>query len=150
MDTYARIFQFKLSHNALFLKARLFHLNYSSDSLCSLCENANETAVHLFCECTVTSNLWYGIIDFFRPSILLDPLTPLSALLGFYDLNDEMYLLKNHILLLFKYCIYKNRSETLILYSIISMIKYTYKIEKNIYDAVKFRKKWSIVSNLLE
>ena len=150
MDTYARIFQFKLSHNALFLKDRLFHLNYSNDSLCSLCESANETAAHLFCECTVTTNLWCEIINFFRPSILLDPLTPLSALLGFFYPYDDMYLLRNHILLLFKYCIYKNRSETLTIYLIISMIKYTYKVEKNIYDAVKFEKKWSNVRNQLE
>ena len=58
VDTNARVFQFKLTHNTLFLNSRLFHLNYSASSLCSLCQSVNETPIHFFCECRVTVDLW--------------------------------------------------------------------------------------------
>ena len=88
VDTSTRFFQFKVSHNTLFLNARLVHLNYSTTPLCSLCENCNETPVHLFCECPVTVSLWSDLKNFFSPSLNLDPLTPQSALLGYLDDND--------------------------------------------------------------
>ena len=151
VDTNARIFQFKLSHNTLFLNSRLFHLNYSTSSLCSLCQSFNETPIHFFCECRVTVDLWNELTLFFAPYINLDPLTPKSAMLGFFENNDDT-LVKNHILLLFKLCVYKNRTDTPNIYTIIRKIKATYAIEKNIYSnrVEKFDKKWAIVTHLLE
>jgi len=67
VDTNARFFQFKLSHNTLFLNSRLFHLNYSASSLCSLCQSVNETPIHFFCECRVTVDLWNELTSFFAP-----------------------------------------------------------------------------------
>mgnify|MGYP003305396016 CR=1 FL=1 len=64
VNTRARMFQFKVSHNILFLNSRLVHLNYSTTSLCSLCQNSSETPSHLFCECPVTVNLWSDLINF--------------------------------------------------------------------------------------
>ena len=150
VDSYIRVFQYKLCHNTLFLKARLFHLGHSSDSLCSLCRDTTETPIHFFCECTVTKTLWNELIEFFSPSINLGLLTPQSALLGFFNEKDAMHLLRNHILLMFKFCVYKNRSDTLNFYIIINLIKSTFKIEKNILSAEKFEKKWSSVSELLQ
>ena len=131
VDTNARFFQFKLSHNTLFLNSRLFHLNYSASSLCSLCQSVNETPIHFFCECRVTVDLWKELTSFFAPSIMLDPLTPKSAMLGFLEENNDTFLLKNHILLLFKSCVYKNRTDTPNIHTIIRKIKATYVIEKN-------------------
>ena len=152
VDTSSRIFQFKLSHNTLFLNARLFHLNYSTSSLCSLCQNFNETPIHFFCECRVTVNLWEELTLFFAPSINLDPLSPKSALLGFLEDTDDTFLIQNHILLLFKLCVYKNRTDTPNIHTIIRKIKATYEIEKKINSnrSEKFEKKWSIVTHLLE
>ena len=109
-DSSTRYFQFKLSHNTLFLKSRLFHLNHVPDPLCSLCNNFNETPSHFFCECLVVVDLWNEVRAFFSPSIIFEPLTPKSALLGISD-KDDLYLIKNHILLIFKFCIYKNREK---------------------------------------
>ena len=151
VDTNARFFQFKLSHNTLFLNSRLFHLNYSTSSLCSLCQNFNETPIHFFCECRVTIDLWKELTLFFTPSVNLDPLTPKSAMFGFLEDNDDTFLIKNHILLLFKLCVYKNRTDTLNIHTIINKIKATYEIEKNIFSnrVEKFEKKWSFVTQLL-
>ena len=152
VDTNTRFFQFKLTHNTLFLNSRLFHLNYSASSLCSLCQSVNETPIHFFCECHVTVDLWNKLTLFFAPYINLDPLTPKSAILGFLEDNEDTFLLKNHILLIFKLCIYKNRTDTPNIYTIIHKIKVTYEIEKKVYsDRVdKFEKKWSSIAQLLE
>ena len=152
VDACTRIFQFKVSHNTLFLNSRLVHLGFSETPLCSLCKNFNETPIHFFCECLITVGLWSELTNFFIPSFNLDPLTPQSALFGFFNVNDKLHLIKNHILLLFKYCVYKNRKDTLNLQTLICYIKSTYEVEKSIYyDRVeKFQRKWSIVSPLLE
>ena len=63
--------------------------------------------------------LWNEVRAFFSPSIIFEPLTPKSALLGISN-KDDLYLIKNHILLIFKFCIYKNR-EKLLIYTPFSM-----------------------------
>ena len=88
-----------------------------------------------FCKCSVTVDLWNEVRTFFSPSIILDPLTPQSAVFGFFDNNDDYFLLRNHILLIFKYCIYKNREKTLNKYVIFNAFKSTYKKEKLISSA---------------
>ena len=101
LDSSTRYFQFKLSHNTLFLKSRLFRLNHVPDSLCSLCNNFNETPSHFFSECLVVVDLWNKVRAFFSPLINFEPLTPRSALLGIFS-GDDNHLIKNHILLIFK------------------------------------------------
>ena len=125
IDTCARIFQFKLSHNTLFLNSRLFHLGHSASSLCSLCQNSNETPSHFFSEYQITANLWNELTMYFSPSIELNPLTPQSAILGFFGGNNDSFLIRNHILLIFKLCLYKNRLDTPNFASIIGKIKTT-------------------------
>ena len=75
VDSITHNLQFKLSHNILFLKARLFHINYATDSLYSLCNVDNETPVHFFCECSITVNLWNNLKAFFSPVFDLGMLT---------------------------------------------------------------------------
>ena len=152
VDTRTRIFQFKVSHNTLFLNARLIHLGFSTTPLCSLCHNFNETPIHFFSECLITVGLWSEVTNFFIPHLNLDPLTPQSALLGFFNINDKSHFIKNHILLLFKFCVYKNSKDILNLQTIIRYIKSTYEVEKSIYyDRVeKLHNKWSCVSQLFE
>ena len=144
-----KFFQYKILHNTLFLNSRLFHLNYSTTPLCTLCNVINETPVHFFAECAITRSLWDELINFLSPSLLLNPLTPHSALLGLLDKNDEDYIIKNHLLLIFKYCIYKNRSNTLNIYVIIHKLKTVYQVEKHLYSSTpKFVDKWRKISHL--
>ena len=130
----------------------LFHLNHVPDPLCSLCHNYNETPIHFFCECSVTIDLWNEVIAFFRPAIVFNPLTPESALFGIFADNDNLYVIKNLILLLFKYCVYKNRDKTLNKYVIINFFKSTYEKEKvlNSQREEKSFRKWSKVAHLLQ
>ena len=148
--SYLQFFQFKILHNILYLNSRLHHMNFSDVSTCSLCKNCDETPIHFFCECPITNRLWMSITNFFSPAITLDTLTPRSALLGFFTENDSDLVLKNLILLIFKYCIYKGRNDNPNQFIVISKIKSIYAIEKCIYSATSFEKKWGKVSHILE
>ena len=149
-DTYIQIFQYKILHNTLFLNARLFHLNYSTTPLCTLCNTTNETPVHFFCECDVTYNLWCELVNFLNPSLQFNHLTPQNALLGFLDKSDDDFIIKNHLLLIFKYVIYKNRSNPLNIHIILHKLKTVFQVEKHLYASTpKFDNKWSKISHLL-
>lgn len=39
---------------------RLHQINLSTEVMCPLCSFAEESAVHLFCECIVARSLWFG------------------------------------------------------------------------------------------
>ena len=147
-DSYIRIFQFKILHNVLFLNSRLFKLNYSDSPLCSLCSNYNETPIHLFSECEVTSSLWREVVTAIG-GLNLGPLSPQSAVLGFSNKDDNQFI-SNFILLIFKYCVYKNRNTTLNKYIILSKIKSYVRTEKFISkNQEEFDKKWEKLIHML-
>ena len=150
MDSATRIFQYKILHNTLFLKSRLYHLGYSNDSYCSLCGNFDETPVHFFCNCEVTMSLWNSFCNLLRPYLVLEPLSPQSAILGIFLDNDKHHVLKNHLLLLFKHCVYKYRMDNINFHTIVGKMKSISKIEKQILSADKFNKKWAIIMPILQ
>ena len=108
IDNYSRQFYFKLTHNILYLNRALNRMNLVESSLCSFCNNAEETPIHLFAECDYVVRLWSQIQDFFRSCLNLEDLTPQSAILGWYQ-DGELKILKNQILLIFKMVLYKDR-----------------------------------------
>ena len=150
VDSATRMFQYKILHNALFLNSRLFHLGFSNDSYCSLCRNFDETPVHFFCDCLITMNLWSSLCNFVKPHLILEPLSPQSAILGFFQKKDKNHLLKNHLLLLFKLCIYKYRTDNINFHRIVGKIKSTLNIEKQILSTEKFNEKWAIIMPVLQ
>ena len=81
-------------------------MNFADSPASSLCKNADETIFHLFCECPIT-----------------------LAILGFF-INDEDNIVRNPILLIFKFCIYKYQEKKLNLYVILKKIKSIYQKEK--------------------
>ena len=78
----------------------------------------------------------------------LPHLTPRSVIFGFLDISNKDYLIVNHLLLLFKYCIYNaNDRKHLVFEALMKNIKNIYDIEKNFADQdlhkkTKFLKKW--------
>ena len=66
IDSATRMFQYKILHNTLFLKSRLYHLGHSN---CSLCDIFDETPVHFFCNCQVTMSLWSSLCNLLRPHL---------------------------------------------------------------------------------
>ena len=83
--------------------------------LYSLCKNQDETPRHLFCDCEVTVNFWKTFQSWISPCIILPDLTVMNALLGFLPDGTTNRLtcnLINHILLIFKRCLFKLRSAS--------------------------------------
>ena len=56
--TSLRIFQYKILNNILYLNARLFKMHMADSRLCSLCNSAEESVLHLFLKCRISSALW--------------------------------------------------------------------------------------------
>ena len=150
-NSYYHVFQYKILHNSLYLNSRLFHLKYSNTPLCSLCKTESETLVHFFSECLFTLSLWNDLIVYFRPAIRLGQLTPQSAVLGFFD-DDNDLVIRNFILLIFKFLLYKNRSKVINKYVFIQKIKSMYNIEKylSISNGKEMNKKWRKIEHLFQ
>ena len=78
--------------------------------LCSLCKQEKETVIHLLCQCHVTRLLWCSLSGWLQGVLRLPPLEPVTAILGSWDLENEANVLLNHLMLLFKYFIYRCRN----------------------------------------
>ena len=112
VDNYSRIFQYKILNNILFLNDKLYHLNFTDSPLCSLCLSANENIKHLFFECHITQSLWLSLQNLLSVRLPLQDLTLQSAVFGFLDEPSNSYNIANHILLIFKIFIFKNRNSS--------------------------------------
>ena len=144
LDSYARIFHFKCTHNILFLNERLHKMGLTENPKCSFCKNFNENIYHLYYECIYTKNLWRKIKIHFRELNLPD-LSPESAFLGFQNVEDTLI---NLVYIIFKITLYKNRQRgNSNINQIISKVRSFKIIEQNItlYNPRKSelnRKKW--------
>ena len=103
IESSLRSFQYKILNNILYLNEKLFKFK--------IVETENESVLHLFCECAVTSNLleqfrlWVSDISLFD-KIDFDPQT---IIFGAWNVNTPDFILINHMILLFKRYIYLKR-----------------------------------------
>ena len=58
IKTSLRVFQYKLLNNTIYLNKRISKFDPAVDSLCSVCSQAPEDIVHLFCHCQKAQQLW--------------------------------------------------------------------------------------------
>ena len=127
-DAKIRIFQYILLNNILYLNKKLFHFGIISQSKCSVCNLYDETPQDLFYECIYTLHLWNCIQLYIPGKIALPALTQQSGIFGFTDVLDQNYIVINHLLLIFKYNVYKSRVNNILssqsLNCAISQIKY--------------------------
>ena len=85
------------------LYAKLYEMKIIVSPLCTFCHEHDETPVHFFVECPVTTMLRSQYKELLRGYITLPTLSPQSALIGFLkDVCRGDYALTNHILLIFK------------------------------------------------
>ena len=89
LDSYARIFHFKCSHNILFLNERLYKMGVTENPKCSFCKLANLDIKHLFYSCNHSKNLWNKVRLHFR-ELNLPELSPESAYLGFENVENSL------------------------------------------------------------
>ena len=158
IDSYTRAFQYKIINNALFLNKKLSAMGVTESPECSLCKQESETAIHLFCQCPVTSELWEKLQGCLSPNLTLPRLTVKNARLGYMPTAAENKLilnLINHIILIFKRSIFEMRykQSTPSIFYVINRIKQTMSIEYHIAQSnnklnVHF-KKWETIKNAL-
>ena len=116
IDSALRIFQYKILTNTVYLNKHISKFN-TTVSLCSLCSLELEDVLHLFCHCPKTQNLWESLRERLSPQFSLPELTPTLSILGncLISMNNENThnIILNHITILFKKCIYDNRTHLL-------------------------------------
>ena len=110
----------------------------STSPLCPFCKLSNETVLHVFYECDIVQNLWNELDLFFKNDFTLFHLTPQAAFLGFHNVDSKVFLIQNHLVLIFKIYIYiSRRFESLIIKSLIREImkaeKFSINNEKKTY-----------------
>ena len=89
-----------------------------------------ETILHIFLECICVKQLWNHLRLFLTKKISLPILTLQTAISN--GIENNVYKITNHILLIFKIHVYKSReSGTLELCRLISEIKKVKLLEKN-------------------
>ena len=112
INSYQRNFQYKILHNILYLHKTLYIFGKIDSPLCSICHSNDETVAHLFCECVRVSQLWSQLRIFFSTDVNLPLLTPQTNIFGFLAEADKcIFKIMNHLLSIFKLCIYKNREK---------------------------------------
>ena len=126
----------------------------SSTTNCSFCNNAEETAAHLFVECSHSKALWRGLCNHFAQYLTFPTLTSQSAHLGYLDEKIANFLLLNHLLLIYKIYVYNCRDAKKIpLMGLLSRIKKTFNLELKTQEYNRsdmfYEEKWSCIATML-
>ena len=115
----------------------------------------------MFYECDRVKFLWSKLVQCFQNTLILPTLTPETAILGILDSvsNNSFFennkILINHILLIFKLCVYKSREKRFInRNNLITEIQKFKSIEKEIalnnsMKTTAFRKKCHLTDNII-
>ena len=154
VDSVYRVFHYKILHNVLFLNQELLLFQKVNSPLCSFCNNEDETVIHLFHSCPIAIGLWNNLRNTFRGHLQLPDLTPQSAIFGFLDTDHQHNLIFNHLLLIFKFYLYKTRDHKKTNIKILrDKIRNIRTIElslarKSINKSKKYKKKWKAFENI--
>ena len=111
IETSLRVFQYKLLNNIIYLNKRIAKFDSAVNPLCSLCSQAPEDVVHLFCYCQKTQLLWELLRSVLHGHITLPDPEPTLAVVGKWFIENNNNLIINHIVLIFKKFLYDNRSN---------------------------------------
>ena len=110
-NTSLRAFQYKVLNNVLYLDHKLFQFRVSTTSLCSYCNQHDETIQHFFSTYNKVLLLWTKIKLYFVSNIKLIALCPQIAIFGYTNTDDRCFMTQNLILLIFKFYGNKSRSS---------------------------------------
>ena len=110
IDSKTRVFQYKILNNALYLNKRLFRCKLAERPLCSMCGVEDETAIHIFAECSYSTKLWEELQNALASKLSLPNVSPQNVILGIIDCQSSSVAI-NQLLLLYKRYIYICRME---------------------------------------
>ena len=125
-------FQYKILHNILYLSKMLFTYGKIKAPLSPFCHSYDETIRYVFLECICVKQLRNHLRLFLMNDISLPILTPQTAIFGFINrIENSVYKITNHILLIFKLHVYKSRERGILeLSRLINEIKKVKLLEK--------------------
>ena len=154
-DPYTRYFQYKVLNHVFYLNEKLFFFGISETSQYSFCSQNSEIIEHLFCHGFVAKALWNDLNTFIENHLSLYDLTPHAAFFGFSEKDLDDTILQNHLLLVFKICLYQSRSYGFVcLKPLLLEIKKINGLEKKIPEAnankhKSYLLKWNNIVNQL-
>ena len=96
INTRIPVFQYKVLTNTLYLNKHLYISKLSDTKLCSFCNQEDETIIHLFANCSKIKTLWNSLKEFFKDTFNLPSLTPQSAIFGFLQTDQELFIILNY------------------------------------------------------
>ena len=149
------MFQYKLLNNVLYLNNMLSRFKKVDSPLCSYCneeEQKKNSAPLSFYSCLKTKQLWNKLRQYFSQFINISQSTPQSSILGIFD-NNQLSELINHLLLIFKFCIYSTRNTKQLNFDNLKItIKKIKEIEKqlNSSNKLKLLKKWHPIDHVID
>ena len=124
IETSLRVFQYKLLNNIIYLNKRISKFDPAVNPLCSLCSQAPEDGVHLFCHCQKTQQLWELLRRMLHGHSTLLDLDPTLAvvvkwctennnnlIVSKWCIENNNNLIVNHIVLILKKFLNDNRSN---------------------------------------
>ena len=76
IDTDLCMFQYKILNNILFLNKLLFKFKKAPLPLCSFCNSADETPLHILYTCNTTKRLWNELQYFVSQYLYIPEIIP--------------------------------------------------------------------------
>ena len=101
-------FKYNILNKVLYLNETFFEFKIVSSSICSFCNSANETPIHLFYSCNQTKFLWSKFPELLNSEIFLPQNTPQRTFFSFPE-NKENLEIINHLFLIFKRYLFKSQ-----------------------------------------
>ena len=105
-ETKLIMFQYKILHDIVFTKEKLFRANIANSHLCYLCLETKQDLKHMLVSCQFVSEFWEAFLYWYKSHVSVGlELSTVNILYGIIG-NKHLNKLTNHLLLLAKYYIY--------------------------------------------
>jgi len=136
LDTKTKIFQYKLLNGIIYTNKSLYKMKLADSPLCSFCNISDESLEHLFCHCNFSIAFWRSVILWFKTLHIYfdsDSLNDYDIIFGVTQKRSH-WLLLNHIIIIEKQIIYRNRlkNSSPSLSHVIVKLNYIESIERSI------------------
>ena len=104
-------FQYRLIHRILGTQRLLYKMGIVQSELCLMCQSDTETLKHLFCDCSISRQIWNDVRLWIasKTGFILN-LSPQEILLG-YTMRDQHFLPVNTIIMVVKSHIFSNSRQ---------------------------------------